>query len=81
MDGISGEEISAHTLLSKAVCIARYLQEKFGIKSGDVISICSENRIEFAITIHAILFLGAAIAPLNQSYIESTLPFLSDSTN
>lgn len=34
VDGISGEEISAHTLLSKAICVARYLQEKLAIKSG-----------------------------------------------
>lgn len=73
VDGISGEEINAHTLARKAICVARYLQEKFNIKSGDVISICSENRIEFAITIHATFFLGATIAPLNHNYIESTL--------
>lgn len=104
VDGISGEEISAHTLLSKAIRIARYLQEKLGIKSGkldktklfhfifvskknrnsviwnwvwisgDVISICSENRIEFVISLHAILLLGATVAPLNLSYIQSTFP-------
>ncbi|XP_031619823.1 luciferin 4-monooxygenase-like [Contarinia nasturtii] len=70
IDGITGEEISAHKLLSKAVCLARYLQENVGIKSGDIISICSENRIEFAITIHATLFLGATIAALNHGYVE-----------
>lgn len=73
VDAISGEEVSARALLTKAICLAKYLQENFGIKSGDVISICSENRIEFAITVHAILLLGATIAPLNYSYIESKL--------
>lgn len=69
VDGFSGEEISAHTLLTKAISVARYLQDKFNIKSGDVISICSENRIEFSIVIHATLYLGATIAPLNHSYV------------
>ncbi|XP_031635467.1 4-coumarate--CoA ligase 1-like [Contarinia nasturtii] len=70
VDGLTGEEINAQTFISKAICLAQYLQEKFGVKSGDVISICSENRIELAITIHATLFLGATVAPLNHSYGE-----------
>lgn len=70
VDGITGYEISGEQLLSKAVHLAQYLQETHGIKAGDVISVCSENRIEFAVTIHATLLIGATIAPLNNSYIE-----------
>lgn len=73
VDGITGEQMSAHTLLLRAVSLAMYLQNEIGIKSGDVISVCSENRIEFFITIHAAFLVGAAIAPLNQSYIDSML--------
>lgn len=58
-------------MLSKVVCLAQYLQQQLRIKSGDTISVCSENRIEFAITIQAAICVGATVAPLNHSYIES----------
>lgn len=70
IDGVSGRTVSGNELKSKAIRLAKYMQQHFRIKSGDVISICSENRIEFAIAIHATLFLGATIAPLNHSYIK-----------
>lgn len=73
VDGMTGYEVSGLMLLSKAVHLAQYLKSSFGIKAGDVISICSENRIEFGVTIHATLFLGATVAPLNHSYVEGML--------
>lgn len=50
--------------------LAKNLQQHFGIKSGDVISICSENRIEFGLTIYAAFLIGATVAPLNNTYTE-----------
>lgn len=53
--------------------MAIYLQNSFGINAGDVLSICSENRIEFIITNLAIIILGATIAPFNHSYTEGEM--------
>lgn len=70
MDGISGEELTGHQLSSRAIKLAKALQQQCKIKSSDVISICSENRIEYALTIHAAILLGAIVAPFNSAYTE-----------
>lgn len=68
IDGSTGIEISGINLLSKSIHLAQYMQKSLGMNVGDVISICSENRIEFAVTNLAILLIGATIAPFNHSY-------------
>lgn len=55
------------------------LREKFDIKCGDKIGVCSENRFEFAVTWYAILALGCTMAPLNVTYTESTSEFFNQS--
>lgn len=50
--------------------MAERLSELFDIKVGDVIGICSENRLEFAISVYATILLGATVAPLNVTYSE-----------
>lgn len=70
MDGITGKEYSAKQILSDATHLAILLRQSFNLKAGDKISVCSENRYEFAITIHAAHFLGVTIAPINNSYTE-----------
>lgn len=55
--------------------MSKYLQNTFGIKVGDAISICSENRIEFAVTNLAILIIGCTIAPVNHGYTEGMFLF------
>lgn len=42
----------------------------FGIKSGDKIGICSENRTEFAYVLFGTLCVGATFAPMNTTYGE-----------
>lgn len=64
-------EISGNALLSKSMHLAKYLQNTFGIGVGDVISVCSENRVEFAVTMIATILIGATISPFNHSYSES----------
>ena len=71
IDGITGVEISGHDFISKSIHLAKSIQNTFGIRVGDAISVCSENRIEFAITNLATFIIGATIAPLNHSYSES----------
>lgn len=46
------------------------LKEKYNVKEGDVIGLCSENRLEFPIIIFAIFCLGATVAPLNVTYTD-----------
>lgn len=67
--GITGEEISARQLLEECFIVAKGLK-KLGIKSGDVISIVSENRFEFAYVLFGSLLLDVTIAPINLTYSE-----------
>lgn len=55
---------------TKVIQLARCLQNNLNVKSGDVLSICSENSIEFAITIQAAFILGATVAPINHTYVQ-----------
>lgn len=55
---------------TKVIHLAKCLQTILNVKSGDVWSICSENNIEFAITIQAAFVLAATIAPINHTYVE-----------
>lgn len=41
-----------------------------GLQKGDVIGLCSENRLEFPIPMFAAFCLGVTVAPLNLTYTE-----------
>lgn len=69
VSGISGEEVSAKQILDEACKVAKSLQ-KLGIKSGDVISLVSENRFEFAYVLMGSLMLNVTVAPINLTYSE-----------
>lgn len=45
---------------------------KLGIKQGDVIGICSENRIEFIATLIGVLCAGGVATFFNPSYSKGT---------
>lgn len=70
IDGITGKQFTAGELRQQAVRLAECLRHCFDIKAGDVVGICCENRIEFAVTLYATIFLGAAIASFNVTYTE-----------
>lgn len=53
----------------KALILAEFFRQ-VGIKEGDVIGICSENRLEFSITLYGTLFIGATIVGINYFYTE-----------
>lgn len=72
MDGLTGKQMRGNEIKTEVIRLARGMQQKLGIKSGDIISVCSENRIEFCLTFHAAFLIGATVAPLNISYTERT---------
>lgn len=69
VSGITGEELTAHDLLAKALQVARSLQVA-GIKPQDKISLVCENRFEFAYILFGCLLLNVTVAPINLTYSE-----------
>lgn len=72
VDAVSGLRLTAAEVRANAIRLAVGIKESFGIKSGDRIGICSENRFEFATVWHAIILLGCTMAPLNVTYSEGS---------
>lgn len=60
-------------LRSKSIRLAERMSELFDIRAGDVVGICSENRLEFAISVYATILLAATVAPVNVLYTERNL--------
>lgn len=69
VSGISSEELSAKQLLARSMAVARSLKAA-GIKPGDVISIVSENRFEFAYVLMGTIMVNCTLAPINLTYTE-----------
>jgi 4-coumarate--CoA ligase len=69
VDGITSEETSYLEIRARAIRLARKLQAS-GITKNDVISIVSENRIEFPVALFAVFLCGATVAPINLTYSE-----------
>lgn len=44
--------------------------KELGVNKGDVISISSENSLEFSVFASSIFCIGAIVAPLNPNYVE-----------
>ncbi|EEB16371.1 luciferase, putative [Pediculus humanus corporis] len=66
------QKISYQQIMKDSFAIAAALKSK-GIKSGDVVGICSENNLEYASVILGILIIGATCAPINPLYTISEL--------
>lgn len=71
MDGATSEEITASQLLSQSIRVAECLRY-YGVKKGDSIGICCENRVEVPSVMLGIFFIGAKYIPLNPTYTEGT---------
>lgn len=69
VSGVTSEELSAKELLEKCIAVAKSLIVA-GIKPGDVISIVSENRFEFAYVLFGCILLNCTFAPINLTYSE-----------
>lgn len=67
--GITAEELSAKDLLAKSIAVAQSLKAA-GIKQGDMVSIVSENRFEFAYVLFGSLLHNCTFAPVNLTYTE-----------
>lgn len=72
MDAFTGRTISYETILEKACNIAEALK-RFGCDLNTVISISSENTLEFFTPIIASLMVGCIVAPINQFYTSHEL--------
>ncbi|KAF2899749.1 hypothetical protein ILUMI_06433 [Ignelater luminosus] len=72
IDAHTQQKISYRTLLETTCRLAQSFQ-KCGYKQNDVISICSENNLNFLCPAIAAMYLGIITAPLNEDYMEEEL--------
>uniref|UniRef100_A0A182T271 Luciferin 4-monooxygenase n=1 Tax=Anopheles maculatus TaxID=74869 RepID=A0A182T271_9DIPT len=70
IDGVYGTEITYTELLEQGARVAECLRREVGIRSGDVIGLVSENRLEFPTVLIGSFLLGATVAPINLTYSE-----------
>lgn len=75
IDGITTEEFTYAQLKARSLRYAECLQAE-GIREGDAVGLCSENRIDFTCVLFGAMYLGATVAPLNLTYSESKLQFV-----
>ncbi|MGP4078618.1 class I adenylate-forming enzyme family protein [Pseudalkalibacillus sp. R45] len=62
-----GKEISYEEFNSMVGRLAKGLEEKFGVKSGDVLAIQITNTVEYVYVLFACWRLGASLTPINPS--------------
>ncbi|CAH0594280.1 unnamed protein product [Chrysodeixis includens] len=72
INGDTGHKITYKQILQETVNIANGLK-KLGVKKGDVIALCSENRDEFFPIALAVLCCGATITTLNVLYTKDEM--------
>lgn len=70
IDGVSDTKLTRHDVRAQVIRLAKSLSSVYGVKEGDVIGLCSENRLEFPVIVFAAFVLGATIAPLNVTYTD-----------
>ncbi|GAB0097775.1 luciferin 4-monooxygenase [Sergentomyia squamirostris] len=79
IDGISGESITYREILDRALTLVKFFRKR-GIGRGDVIQLCSENRIEFAVVVFATILQGAVLSTLNPKYVAREIRHVIDLT-
>ncbi|XP_046752494.1 4-coumarate--CoA ligase 1 [Diprion similis] len=72
VDAVTGEILRYNEILEQSIRLCESLRKQ-GLKSGDHVSIISENRLNLVIPTLASLYLGAAIVPLNPTYSKAEL--------
>lgn len=72
VDVVTGEEFSAIEIVNRSIEVAKGLLA-VGLKKGDVVSIVSENRVEFAFVMFGTIFNNCIIAPVNNTYSASEI--------
>lgn len=63
-------------MLDQTTLMARVLYGA-GVRQNDVISIISENRLEYPAIVFGAFYLSAIVAPVNVTYTERKLIFKS----
>ncbi|CAG9798396.1 unnamed protein product [Chironomus riparius] len=77
INGLTDQRWTFNDVLMESTKAAKALYGS-GIRQNDVISILSDNRIEFAAISYGTLFLNATIAPINIAYTERELKHALD---
>ncbi|KPI94913.1 Luciferin 4-monooxygenase [Papilio xuthus] len=72
IDGAYDKIITFSDLAQRAVNLTSYLKEQ-GVKQNDVVALCSENRIEYMITIIGVFSSGATLACINNAYSDDEM--------
>ncbi|XP_013183419.1 uncharacterized protein LOC106129399 isoform X2 [Amyelois transitella] len=72
INGETGQEITYQQLLKEVVNIGTGLK-KIGVKRGDVVGLCSENRFEYLAAAVGIICCGAAATTINVQYTADEL--------
>lgn len=72
MDAFTGRTISYENILQEACNLAEALR-RFGCDINTIISISSENNLDFFIPVIASIFIGSIITTLNQFYTPEEL--------
>lgn len=66
----TGRTLSYKSLLQKSCELAEVLR-CYGCTTGTVVSISSENSLEFFIPVLASIFVGCIVAPINHTYMPN----------
>ncbi|KAI4457775.1 long-chain-fatty-acid--coa ligase [Holotrichia oblita] len=72
IDTETHEEVTGKNILNRSIRIAQWFRNN-DIKPGDIVSVSSENRIEFSLVPVAGYFVGATFAPFNPEYTADEL--------
>lgn len=67
INGDTGDKITYAKLLQEIVNIGSGLK-RIGVKSGDVVALCSENRYEYLASAIGVVCCGATVTPVNVQY-------------
>lgn len=67
IDGTNEEKITYEEMAQQILDVSQSLN-RFGVKKGEVVAIYSENRIEFIVTIYAVIYIGAIVTFINSGY-------------
>lgn len=71
INGETAEKVTASQLFLGSIRVAECLQN-YGIRAGDSVGVCCENRFEVPYVMFAVFFIGATYVPLNPTYTEGT---------
>lgn len=76
INGNTGEKTTYKQLLQGTVDVATGLK-KLGVKRGDIVALCGENKTEYLIAAIAAVYCGAIITTLNLMYTKGSDLYLN----